>query len=804
MTSSQGSPSMDKTKTSPSIAARFLEHAMSGPKEYFSPYSSTNYSTPDEPATTPSWNTLSKTMNDLEQREVTAVTVQVIRPSSSLLNKSTVEANATGFNSEVPQRTALPQETMNMNLAPLENLCKIRFFRFTPEQKVYLEEEVARTGSIPNIYRRREIANIGDYCVALTRIKNWFYDRRRNIRRNAQRTEKKKSLSEHNCTDLPPATMTSSDSLSDLFPTTMVSPDGFSNLYPGFETSPMFEALPFTFYDGLPSSPGEEEQQERPSQEQPYNYNRAGAQINNMDREFPNKTYTSPEYAVNPVAYQNYNHGGDFYVAPPTNMHLLNMNFTSPANAVNFNAYPISNYEGDFYATSPTNKATVNNRGIVQAQDIGTHLPFGVQIHFPSEMNLQYPMPTYNRFNQSATQYLPRPSTPPRQILPKSTSDTDDQLQLSSSRLSDSSTASTYTEFWGDYSSPLANLYTKKQEEKAQSGHDMSEKGVDLFNICKTQQGTSVFGDEVGENQQEEDILSGSGKFQQENIELLGSGIAKTWRASLGSQTQKQKGGSELFSGGNKHQFKNEPTFGGIISKMGRSVASEDGYQRQRKKIRLDKPAKTAFEPKKKTLEQIEAERELAERFMRQCVPINNSYQEQRLQCILMNHLQEELQINPHAPQQFFAPNKVTEQLIYHKSLPIEDLCLDYFGLTFLPGINNVDISIYIWKEVSNSIEATMGHKHYRIDALAICFDKNGTMIEAMFGDMCKGFLTIDWFNDKDPRAFDFDNMTFEDLLQLLRRTAMRNFDEEGNVRTPAEQARRDEQLGELFPRRGK
>jgi hypothetical protein len=41
--------------------------------------------------------------------------------------------------------------------------------------------------------------------------------------------------------------------------------------------------------------------------------------------------------------------------------------------------------------------------------------------------------------------------------------------------------------------------------------------------------------------------------------------------------------------------------------------------------------------------------------------------------------------------------------------------------------------------------------------------------------------------------------MIFEELLQVLRRTAIRDFDEEGNARTAAERDRREEQLGELI-----
>jgi hypothetical protein len=164
-----------------------------------------------------------------------------------------------------------------------------------------------------------------------------------------------------------------------------------------------------------------------------------------------------------------------------------------------------------------------------------------------------------------------------------------------------------------------------------------------------------------------------------------------------------------------------------------------------------------------------------------------------------MNHLQEELQIDPKAAEHFFASEELTVQLIYHKSLPIEELCLDYFGLTEILGLRYIKITIHVWKGRAYERETTTGVTDYSVEAVAVCLDSSGKVIEEMFGDKLKGVLTLSWDSKDDPEAFNFAAMTFEELLQVLRRTAIRDFDEEGNARTAAERGRRDEQLGELI-----
>jgi hypothetical protein len=72
---------------------------------------------------------------------------------------SVEEAKTTSFKSEGPLRNALPEETASVSPAPSTKKPRSTAFRFTPEQRAYLEEKVARTGSNPDVYSRIEMAN---------------------------------------------------------------------------------------------------------------------------------------------------------------------------------------------------------------------------------------------------------------------------------------------------------------------------------------------------------------------------------------------------------------------------------------------------------------------------------------------------------------------------------------------------------------------------------------------------------------------------------------------------------------------
>jgi hypothetical protein len=72
---------------------------------------------------------------------------------------SVEEAKTMSFKSEGPLRTALPEDTASVSPAPSTKKPRSTAFRFTPEQRAYLEEKVARTGSNPDVYSRIEMAN---------------------------------------------------------------------------------------------------------------------------------------------------------------------------------------------------------------------------------------------------------------------------------------------------------------------------------------------------------------------------------------------------------------------------------------------------------------------------------------------------------------------------------------------------------------------------------------------------------------------------------------------------------------------
>jgi hypothetical protein len=186
--------------------------------------------------------------------------------------------------------------------------------------------------------------------------------------------------------------------------------------------------------------------------------------------------------------------------------------------------------------------------------------------------------------------------------------------------------------------------------------------------------------------------------------------------------------------------------------------------------------------------------------FFRKAVPADQSYYSSRLQCFLMNHLQEALQNEPLCPQNFFINNNVIEELIYHKTFALDNPILYESVLTSLPGINHVDISIYVYKAPAGL--CARGRSHYRVDAFAVPFGETGWIVHDAYGDLCRGFLSMEWYNDKSLYTFDWDHMEFKGLLRLLRRAAMRNFDDQGNLRPATEQVRIEAGLGDLYPGR--
>jgi hypothetical protein len=182
--------------------------------------------------------------------------------------------------------------------------------------------------------------------------------------------------------------------------------------------------------------------------------------------------------------------------------------------------------------------------------------------------------------------------------------------------------------------------------------------------------------------------------------------------------------------------------------------------------------------------------------------PLKESMYAQRLECLLMSYLQKPLTYDPSSPKPgWFQFEKASEVLIFHKMFPMEDEHLFHFGIRTLPGLDHVEISIYVFKDTDTQL--VKGRKHYRVDALAVCFDSEGRMIGNTSGDLCRGFLSFQWYNDKMSFTRDWDKMDFGELLQLLRRTAKRNYDEYGDLRTDEAQLRMDTELGEIFPRRG-
>jgi hypothetical protein len=73
---------------------------------------------------------------------------------------SVADEKAPSFKHEGPQQSQfLPEERANASPAPSGKKQRSTAFRFTPEQRAYLEEKVARTGSNPDVYSRIEMAS---------------------------------------------------------------------------------------------------------------------------------------------------------------------------------------------------------------------------------------------------------------------------------------------------------------------------------------------------------------------------------------------------------------------------------------------------------------------------------------------------------------------------------------------------------------------------------------------------------------------------------------------------------------------
>jgi hypothetical protein len=70
------------------------------------------------------------------------------------------ETKTTSFKNEGSQQTQFPpEEKVDVSPVPSGKKPRSTAFRFTPEQRAYLEEKVARTGSNPDVYSRIEMAN---------------------------------------------------------------------------------------------------------------------------------------------------------------------------------------------------------------------------------------------------------------------------------------------------------------------------------------------------------------------------------------------------------------------------------------------------------------------------------------------------------------------------------------------------------------------------------------------------------------------------------------------------------------------
>ena len=125
----------------------------------------------------------------------------------------------------------------------------------------------------------------------------------------------------------------------------------------------------------------------------------------------------------------------------------------------------------------------------------------------------------------------------------------------------------------------------------------------------------------------------------------------------------------------------------------------------------------------------------------RMTVPINEANYGQRLQCFLMDYLQSPLDHDPAKPLPgWFLSSRVPETLIFHKTFNKSNDYIYPYGIQFLQSLRDVEVSIYAFKEEDLQVR---GRMHYRIEALAVCFDQHGRRIMEPSGDSCMGFLAI-------------------------------------------------------------
>ncbi len=125
----------------------------------------------------------------------------------------------------------------------------------------------------------------------------------------------------------------------------------------------------------------------------------------------------------------------------------------------------------------------------------------------------------------------------------------------------------------------------------------------------------------------------------------------------------------------------------------------------------------------------------------RATVPIKESSSGQKLQCFLIDFLQTPLIHDPASPPPgWFLSSTVPETLLFHKRFDKTHEYISRYGIQFIPNLSDVEISIYIFKDKDLQVR---GRMHYRIEALAVCFDGYGGRIMEPSGDSCMGFLAI-------------------------------------------------------------
>ena len=127
--------------------------------------------------------------------------------------------------------------------------------------------------------------------------------------------------------------------------------------------------------------------------------------------------------------------------------------------------------------------------------------------------------------------------------------------------------------------------------------------------------------------------------------------------------------------------------------------------------------------------------------YYRLTVPINEANYGQRLQCFLMDFLQTPLDHDPASPPRgWFLSSTLPETLLFHKKFNNGNDYINPYGIQFLQGLGDVEVSVYVFKDKDPQVG---GRMHYRIEALAVCFDQHGRRIMEPSGDSCMGFLAI-------------------------------------------------------------